>query len=65
MTREELYKEAMEAFKNPETRLSGNLRMHRDRYMLRNKERITNKQNKGSTDYRKGGMVLSTVNKNK
>ena len=65
MTREELYKEAMEAFKNSETRLSGNLRMHRERYMLRNKERITNKQNKGSTDYRKGGMVLSTVNKSK
>ena len=65
MTREELYKEAMETYNNPETRLSKNLRMHRERYMLRNKDRITNKQNKGSNDMRKGGMVLSTVDNRK
>ena len=46
MTREELYKEAMEAFKNPDTRLSKNLKMHRDRYLLRNKDRLTEKNNK-------------------
>ena len=65
MTREELLQEAMEAYKNPETRLSKNISMHRERYMLRNKKRITNKQNKGSNDMRKGGMVLSTVDNRK
>jgi hypothetical protein len=43
MTREELYKEAMEAFKNPDTRLSKNLRMHRERYLLRNKDKLSEK----------------------
>ena len=37
MTYQELYKMAMEAFKDPTTRLSKDLRMHRERYMLRNK----------------------------
>ena len=46
MTREELYKEAMEAFKNPDTRLSKNLRMHRERYLLRNKDKLSEKSNK-------------------
>ena len=61
MTKDELLQEAMKAYNNPETRLSKNISMHRERYMLRNKNRITNKQNKGSNDMRKGGMVLSTV----
>ena len=105
MTREELYKEAMEAFKNPDTRLSKNLRMHRERYLLRNKDKLTEKNNKdldklkvqpklegnypelseeqldkfkekknkgdmvksrtGPQDFRKGGMVLSTVDNRK
>ena len=65
MTKEELLQEAMEAYNNPETRLSKNLRMHRERYVLRNRDRITNKQNKGSNDMRKGGMVLSTVDNRK
>ena len=63
MTYEELYKQAMEAFKNPETRLSKNLRMHRERYMLKNKHLIKqDKQIKKQNDMRKGGMVISTVN---
>ena len=76
MTYQELYKMAMEAFKDPTTRLSKDLRMHRERYMLRNKHLITKKtkaQKKAqelqkkikkvdSTDMRKGGMIISTVN---
>ena len=113
MTREELYKEAMKAFKNPDTQLSKNLKIHRERYMLRNKDKLTKKSDKdldklkvqpklkekypgtriklskeqldkikqsGDTyyskggaansrvktiDYRKGGMVLSTVDNRK
>ena len=76
MTYQELYKMAMEAFKDPTTRLSKDLRMHRERYMLRNKHLITKKtkaQKKAqelqkkikkvdSNDMRKGGMFISTVN---
>ena len=76
MTYQELYKMAMEAFKDPTTRLSKNMSMHRDKYMLLNKHLITKKtkaQKKAqelqkkikkvdSTDMRKGGMIISTVN---
>ena len=78
MTYQELYKMAMEAFKDPTTRLSKNMSMHRDRYMLLNRHLITETtkaqekaqelqkklKNKkvDSTDMRKGGMVISTVN---
>ena len=37
MDYDELYKAAMEAYKDPETRLSNNLKMHRDRYIMRNR----------------------------
>ena len=33
----DLYKEAMEAYKNPETRLSSNIKVHRDRYIMRHR----------------------------
>ena len=76
MTYQELYKMAMEAFKDPTTRLSKNMSMHRDRYMLLNRHLITETtkaqetaqelQKKikkvDSTDMRKGGMIISTVN---
>jgi len=35
----ELYKEAMEAYKDPDTRLSSNIKTHRDRYILRHRGR--------------------------
>tara|TARA_R100000234_G_C4983183_1_gene171990 strand:- start:652 stop:897 length:246 start_codon:yes stop_codon:yes gene_type:complete len=76
MTYQELYKMAMEAFKDPTTRLSKDRSIHRSMYMLRNKHLITKKtkaQKKAqelqkkikkvdSTDMRKGGMIISTVN---
>ena len=37
MDYDELYKAAMEAYKDRETRLSNNLKMHRDRYIIRNR----------------------------
>ena len=37
---DDLYKEAMEAYKNSETRLHSNIKMHRDRYMLRHRGRM-------------------------
>ena len=37
MDYDELYKAAMEAYKDPETRLSSNLKMHRDRYIMRHR----------------------------
>ena len=39
MDYDELYKAAMEAYKDPETRLSSNLKTHRDRYIMRHRGR--------------------------
>lgn len=46
-------KAAIEAFKNPSTRLSSNLKMHLNRYELRNKAK----------NMKSGGKTKSTVNK--
>lgn len=37
MDYDELYRAAMEAYKDPETRLSNNLKIHRDRYIMRHR----------------------------
>ena len=64
MTYDDLLKEAMNAFKNPSTRLSKNLSMHRNRYMLRNKDKITdlteaqkNLNNQEAMKYNTGGIM--------
>jgi len=95
MTREELLAEAMKEWKAG-NRLSKNLTIHRERYMMRNKDKLNTVKTKpvnkipegkleevpdrfkrklskggviksrtGPQDFRKGGMVLSTVDNRK
>jgi hypothetical protein len=69
MTAEEiqaLQQEAMDAWQSG-NRLSKNLTIHRERYVLRKRAELeaAKNKNKGSQDFRKGGMVLSTVDNRK
>jgi hypothetical protein len=61
-----LQQEAMDAWKSGD-RLSNNLTMHRSRYVARKRAEIEASKNKntGKQDFRKGGMVLSTVDNRK
>jgi hypothetical protein len=61
-----LQQEAMDAWKSGD-RLSNNLTMHRSRYVARKRAELeaAENKNKGSQDFRKGGMVLSTVDNRK
>jgi len=61
-----LQQEAMDAWENGD-RLSKNLSIHRTRYVARKRAEIKASKNKNTdtTDYRKGGMVLSTTDNRK
>ena len=61
-----LQQEAMDAWKSGD-RLSKNLNIHRTRYVARKRAEIKASKNKNTdtTDYRKGGMVLSTTDNRK
>jgi len=61
-----LQQEAMDAWKSGD-RLSKNLSIHRTRYVARKRAEIKASKNKNTdtTDYRKGGMVLSTTDNRK
>jgi len=61
-----LQQEAMDAWQSG-NRLSKNLTIHRQRYVARKRAEIEAAKNKntGTTDYRKGGMVLSSVDNRK
>ncbi len=61
-----LQQEAMDAWKNG-NKLSSNLTMHRSRYVARKRAELEAAKNKnaGKQDFRKGGMVLSTVDNRK
>jgi hypothetical protein len=61
-----LQQEAMDAWQSG-NRLSKNLTIHRERYVLRKRAEIEASKNKntGKQDFRKGGMVLSSVDNRK
>ena len=61
-----LQQEAMNAWKSGD-RLSNNLTMHRRRYVARKRAELkaAENKNKGPQDFRKGGMVISTVDNRK
>jgi hypothetical protein len=61
-----LQQEAMDAWQSG-NRLSKNLTIHRERYVLRKRAEIEASKNKntGKQDYRKGGMVLSATDNRK
>jgi hypothetical protein len=61
-----LQQEAMDAWQSGD-RLSKNLTIHRTRYVARKRAEIEASKNKntGKQDFRKGGMVLSTLDNRK
>jgi len=55
---EALQFEANKAFQNPDTRLSKNMTIHRQRYINKHKNKNKNKSNTGSSNgFKKGGIV--------
>jgi len=61
-----LQQEAMDAWKNGD-KLSKNLTMHRSRYVAKKRAELeaAKNKNKGATDMRVGGMVISTLDNRK
>ena len=61
-----LQQEATDAWKNG-NKLSSDLTLHRSRYVARKRAELeaAENKNKGSQDFRKGGMVISTMDNRK